>query len=166
MRALVGNTFNLKYLKYINAALVFLLVIGTGSAIRERTLLTINMSGSLGGKVFLIVKSYGHSLDLKKEDYVAFMHPWVPGPLIKKIKGLPGDQIEHKARVAYLNHQLIGPVFHISRDQRTLTPGFQGVIPPHHYFIAGEHARSFDSRYSEVGLLTNERIYGKAYKIF
>jgi conjugal transfer pilin signal peptidase TrbI len=158
--------FNLKYLRLINAVLVFILVVGIGKAIKERTLLTINVSSSLDGKVFLIIKSYGHPLEFQKNDYIAFMHPWVPGPLIKKLKGLPGDQIEHKAGQAYLNHYLIGPVLNKSRDQRTLTPGYSGIIPPHHYFVAGDHARSFDSRYAEVGLLTNETIYGKAYKLF
>ncbi len=166
MSVISFKMINLKALRLINAALVFLLVVGIGNAIKERTLLTINMSGSLDGKVFLIIKSFGHPLDLQKDDYVAFMHPWVPGPLIKKLKGLPGDKIEHKAGQAFLNNQLIGPVFNISRDQRTLTPGFEGVIPHHHYFVGGDHARSFDSRYAEVGLLTNETIYGKAYKLF
>lgn len=166
MRVISFKMINLKYLRFINAALVFLLVVGIGNAIKERTLLTINMSGSLDGKVFLIIKSFGHPLEFQKDDYVAFMHPWVPGPLIKKLKGLPGDQIEHKTGQVYLNHQLIGPVFHKSRDQRTLTPGYSGIIPPHHYFMAGDHARSFDSRYAEVGLLTNDKIYGKAYKLF
>lgn len=166
MKTMIFNSNNFKYLNFINAVLIFILVVGAGNAIRERTLLTINMSESLEGKVFLIIKSYGKPLDLKEDDYVAFMHPWVPGPLIKKLKGLPGDQILHKEGNAYLNHQLIGPIVKLSRDQRTLTPGYFGIIPPHHYFVAGDHARSFDSRYAEVGLLTNETIYGKAYKLF
>lgn len=166
MKTMIFKSINLKNLKFINAALIFILVVGVGNAIRERTLLTINMSESLDGKVFLIIKSYGKPLDVKEDDYVAFMHLWVPGPLIKKLKGLPGDQIFQENGNVYLNHQLIGPVLNKSRDQRTLTPGYVGIIPSHHYFVAGDHPRSFDSRYAEVGLLTNETIYGKAYKLF
>lgn len=156
----------LKYLNIANGILVFILVLGLGNCIHERTTLAINGSKSLEGKYFFIIKSYGAPLHLKEDDYVAFTHPWVPSLIIKQVKGLPGDVVLHVSNKAFVNEQLIGPIFNLSRDQRTLTPGFQGIIPEGSYFVAGQHERSFDSRYAEVGLLTSENIYGKAYKIF
>ncbi len=156
----------LKFLNVINGILVFILVLGLGAVIRERTTLTVNMSGSLEGKYYFVVKNYGQPLDLKIGDHVAFTHPWVPGLLIKQVKGLPGDIIIHVNDKAFVNEELIGPILAMSHDQRILTPGYQGVIPKNTYFMAGDHARSFDSRYAEVGLLTTEDIYGKAYKLF
>lgn len=166
MKIMLLKSINLKFLKYINAVIIFFLVIGIGNVIRERTVLTINMSESLDGKVFLIIKSYGHPLEFQRNDYIAFIHPWVPGLLIKQIKGLPGDIIIHVNNKAFVNEEFIGPILTMSHDQRTLTPGTQGIIPQGSYFVTGEHERSFDSRYAEVGLLTNETIYGKAYKLF
>ncbi|MBN9344132.1 MAG: hypothetical protein BGO76_04740 [Caedibacter sp. 38-128] len=156
----------LKYLNIANGILVFILVLGLGNCIHERTTLAINGSKSLEGKYFLVIKSYGLPLQLKENDYVAFTHPWVPGIVIKQVKGTSGDIVLHINHKAFVNEELIGPIFILSRDQRTLTPGFQGIIPQGSYFVAGEHERSFDSRYAEVGLLTNENIYGKAYKLF
>ena len=166
MKLIFSNKLNFKFLKVINGILVFILVVGLGVVIREHTTLTVNMSGSLEGKYYFVVKSYGQRLDLKSGDYVAFIHLWVPGILIKQVKGIHGDVVIHINNKAFVNEELIGPILTMSHDQRTLTLGYQGVIPPHHYFVAGEHERSFDSRYAEVGLLTEENIYGKAYKLF
>lgn len=156
----------LKYLNIANGILVFILVLGLGNCIYERTTLAINGSKSLEGRYFLVIKSYGMPLQLKEDDYVAFTHPWVPGIVIKQVKGVPGDVVLHINHKVFVNDQLIGPIFSLSRDQRTLTPGIQGIIPEGSYFVAGKHERSFDSRYAEVGLLTVENIYGKAYKLF
>ncbi|MBN9344464.1 MAG: hypothetical protein BGO76_00910 [Caedibacter sp. 38-128] len=156
----------LKYLNIVNGILVFILVLGLGNCIHERTTLAINKSKSLEGRYFLVIKSYGLPLTLNEGDYVAFTHPWVPSIVIKQVKGIVGDAVIHVNDKAFVNEVLIGPIFNLSHDQRTLTPGPQGIIPQGSYFVAGEHERSFDSRYAEVGLLTNENIYGKAYKIF
>lgn len=166
MKMIFSNKLNFKFLKVINGILVFILIVGLGAVIRERTTLTVNMSGSLEGKYYFVVKNYGQPFELRVEDYVAFTHPWVPGLLIKQVKGLPGDIIIHVNDKAFVNEELIGPILAMSHDKRTLTPGTQGIIPQESYFVAGEHERSFDSRYSEVGLLTAENIYGKAYKLF
>ncbi len=166
MTLLSSKKLNLKFLSAINGILVFILVVGLGAVVRERTTLTVNMSGSLEGKYYFVVKSYGQPLELKAGDYVAFTHSWVPGLVIKKVKGVPRDVVIHVNNKAFVNEELIGPIFNLSRDQRTLTPGIQEIIPQGSYFVVGEHERSFDSRYAEVGLLTAEMIYGKAYKLF
>lgn len=160
------STINWKFLKAVNGLLIFILVLGVGAALHQSTDLTINMSESLKGKVFLIIKSKGAPIKLKRGDYVTFYHPWAPGLLIKQVRGIKGDRITHNHNKAFINEQMIGPIYQISRDQRKLTPGPQGVVPEGAYFVAGEHPRSFDSRYAEVGFLGEERIYGKAYKIF
>ncbi|OJX11908.1 MAG: signal peptidase I [Caedibacter sp. 37-49] len=166
MRLISSNKLNLKFLSAINGILIFILVVGLGAVIRENTTLTVNMSGSLEGKYYFVVKSYGQPLDLKTGDYVAFTHPWVPGLLIKKVRGVPGDVVIHVNDKSFVNEELIGPILTMSHDNKTLTPGPQVIIPQGFYFVAGDHARSFDSRYAEVGLLTKEKIYGKAYKLF
>jgi conjugal transfer pilin signal peptidase TrbI len=166
MNPQVARHIPLKYLNIANGILVFILVLGLGNCLHERTTLAINESKSLEGKYFFIIKSYGAPLTLKEGNYVAFIHPWVPGVVIKQVKGIPGDVALHVSNQAFINEQLIGPILNLSRDQRTLTPGPQGIIPEGSYFVAGEHERSFDSRYAEVGLLTSENIYGKAYKLF
>lgn len=67
-------------------------------------------------------------------------------------------QGEHySTRVDFLK---IGKHKERSKDGRLLTPIKAGVIPPGKVFVVGDHERSFDSRYEELGLVPEKALQG------
>lgn len=86
--------------------------------------------------------------------------------LIKRVIGLPGDTICIKNEQVYLN----GEQLHEDYIRDGYTPaveipleGETYTVPEDHYFCMGDNrAVSVDSRYSEVGCITEDQIMGKA----
>lgn len=86
--------------------------------------------------------------------------------LIKRVIGLPGDTIRIEDGQVYLNDEMlvedytkdgITPAIEIPQEGETFT------VPDEHYFCMGDNRLvSVDSRYSEVGCITEEQIMGKA----
>lgn len=106
-------------------------------------------------------------------DLIAFradqrMAPEVPpGTLVvKRIKGTSGDSIEIQA----LSLEIDGnryPMPYPHRPHlgnRALRPGTQITLPTDHYFVLGDHPRSFDSRY--FGPIRKEQWVGIAHVLF
>ena len=110
---------------------------------------------------------------------------------IKRLVGLPGDTIRYVNKRLYINDQLIdldiigryegegqsgatlgreqlGSVAHdllLMPGQRSLEGTF--VVPAGHYFMMGDNRdNSRDSRYRGVGLIPDDRIVGKAVRIW
>ncbi len=86
--------------------------------------------------------------------------------LIKRVIGLPGDTIEIIDEQVYLN----GEEFHEDYIRDGYTPAIEipqegevYTVPEDHYFCMGDNrVVSVDSRYSEVGCITEDQIMGKA----
>ena len=86
--------------------------------------------------------------------------------LIKRVIGLPGDTIRIEDEQVYLNGEMlhedyirdgITPAIEIPQEGETFT------VPEEHYFCMGDNrVVSVDSRYSEVGCITEDQIMGKA----
>ena len=86
--------------------------------------------------------------------------------LIKRVIGLPGDTIRIENMQVYLNGDPlvedytkdgITPAIEIPQEGETFT------VPEDHYYCMGDNRMvSVDSRYSEVGCITEEQIMGKA----
>ena len=150
----------------------------------SRTSLWINKSESLPGRVFLVVKG----ASFKKGDLIGIeSHQTSFGRtnrLIKRVGGVAGDQIHFKNEgqnvgEIYINDQCIGPVFNQTSEGTALTPLKEQRIPEGSYFVHGTHPKSFDSRYAEFGLISEEEfpssmkgdsqkteILGRAWRIF
>ena len=163
----------------------------------SRTSLWINKSESLPGRVFLVVKG----ASFKKGDLIGIeSHQTSFGRtnrLIKRVGGVAGDQIHFKIEWQesgdryphlemkdlkvnlYINDQCIGPVFNQTSEGTALTPLKEQRIPEGSYFVHGTHPKSFDSRYAEFGLISEEefpssikedsqktKILGRAWRIF
>lgn len=85
--------------------------------------------------------------------------------LIKRVIGLPGDEICIKNEQLYLNGEIykedyikdgFTPAIEIPRDGETFT------VPDGKYYCMGDNrVVSMDSRYSEVGCVTEAQIKGK-----
>lgn len=134
--------------------------------------LSINVSDSLPGTVFLIQKG----TKPMKGDLAAFRYagggPYHQGVLfLKRLVGVGGDTVmAHDEgdgyRDYFVNGQGVGRSKPKSRDGKPLEPGPTGTIPPHRYYMAGTHRDSLDSRYALVGWVHDDQIVGRAYKVF
>lgn len=106
----------------------------------------------------------------KRGEYVQFYPPtnrFYPSrtPFVKRVAGVPGDQVRLVGRDVYVAGELVGRAKPLSRDGRPLKPTAEGIIPPGHYFVVGDHIDSFDSRYADIGWIRRDRIRGVAQAV-
>ncbi len=99
--------------------------------------------------------------DIHRGDIVVFWYPRDRSKsFIKRVVGLPGDELEIRYGSLYVNGQRVDepylrPEF---RDHDTLR---RETVPPGQYFVLGDHRNSSnDSR--NWGFVPRELIYGKA----
>ena len=160
------------------------------SASMEQTLLTGD---------FILVNKYTYGIRLpvwrtkvldnnepERGDVMVFFPPHEDRYFIKRVIGVPGDLVEYRDKVLYINgeeqpQQLIpGPrraLFqqyqetldgHTHLIQRLVSApadNFKQQVPPGYYFMMGDNRdRSMDSR--RWGMVPEERIVGKAVAIW
>ncbi len=100
--------------------------------------------------------------DVKRFDVVSFEYDSTKY-LIKRVIGLPGDKVEYKDNVLYINDKKIEEDY-LSKDTETenfslMDLGYE-VIPKDMYLVLGDNREdSLDSR--EIGLIKEKEILGK-----
>jgi signal peptidase I len=122
--------------------------------------------------------------EIRRQDVIVFKYPEDPErDFIKRVIGLPGEQVEVRHKRVYVNgHLLDEPYAHYLEAPppvpRELEPGgSQGLsgdprenygpvtVPPKHYFVMGDNRdNSQDSRY--WGFLPREYVKGRALVIY
>lgn len=95
--------------------------------------------------------------------YLAFkkIHPWTDAKeqtlMVKLVKCGPGQELSMNGLNYYCDGQWLGEAITKDSKGRDLNPQtLTGVIPPGHYFMSGQHPRSFDSKY--YGLVSYEEL--------
>jgi len=125
-----------------------------------------SMEPTLNNGDRVLVNKLGYDLhDVHRGDMVVFERP--PGvsgrqedDLIKRVIGLPGEQVEIVNGTVYINGQrLVEPyITEAWGDTRPMI-----VIPDRHYYVLGDNRNSSqDSRSGRIGLVPRDRIVGKA----
>jgi len=99
--------------------------------------------------------------DIRRGDVVVFWYPRDRSKsFIKRVLGLPGDEVEIRRGTVYVNglrvrEPYISPEF---QDRRSFN---KVAVPPGQYFVLGDHRNSSnDSR--NWGFVAQDLIYGKA----
>ena len=86
-----------------------------------------------------------------------------PVPYVKTVRGVPGMTVSVEVDgTVFLDGVPMGRAKTHALDGRPLEPIAPGAIPPGHYYLHADHADSHDSRYAEIGLVSAERILGRA----
>jgi conjugal transfer pilin signal peptidase TrbI len=65
-----------------------------------------------------------------------------------------------------INGEVIAHVKHVLESGDVLAPIASGEIPPGHYYLAGEHPDSYDSRYASFGLIAERAIKATATRVW
>ncbi|WP_025026557.1 signal peptidase I [Caldalkalibacillus mannanilyticus] len=87
---------------------------------------------------------------------------------IKRVIGLPGDKIEMKNDVLYINDEVVDEPYLVSSKESVsgvLTDDFSEVVPEGHLYVLGDNRRnSRDSRW--IGSIPIEDVVGRADVVF
>ncbi len=158
--------------------------------------------GLIKGDFILVNKfSYGFRLpvlgtkviemdDPKRGDVMVFIPPHDPRYFIKRVLGLPGDQIKYMNKILYINGEQVddaligaypkgapkllvfkettpeGEAFPIQKYNGVPSRGEgEWIVPEGHYFMLGDNRdNSGDSRF--WGFVPDENIVGKAFAVW
>ena len=106
----------------------------------------------------------------KRGDVIVFIYPEdTKKDFIKRLVGLPGDQVEIKGGSIYINDKpiaegIFNQIYYYNRGQLAL-PGEKMLVPADNYFVLGDNsATSKDSRY--WGFVPKNNLLGKAIVIY
>lgn len=133
--------------------------------------LALNESDSLPGTVFLVKTGVLPRCGPTTGEHVQVQMRrdarWYSGMrLLKVAKGCPGDRIRIERRRVYINDWFAGDAVPALEDGTPMAMVSAGVIPEGHYYLWASHPSSFDSRYAEFSLISDQQIIGTASRIF
>jgi len=115
------------------------------------------------GDIILLDKISYKFKDIKRFDVIVFDYDQTKY-LIKRVIGLPGDYIEYKDNVLYINNKIIEEPYldNITTENFSLTDLGYEKIPNDMYLVLGDNREvSIDSR--KIGLIKKDEITGKAF---
>ncbi|MFL5797462.1 MAG: signal peptidase I [Actinomycetota bacterium] len=96
-------------------------------------------------------------------DIIAFDVPGEAMTFVKRVVGLPGDAVEERDGLLYLNGQEFPMPASPVPDRRTMGPW---TVEPGRVFVVGDNlSNSNDSRFSELGQIPVGQIIGKVVEI-
>ncbi|HSW40522.1 MAG TPA: signal peptidase I [Acidobacteriota bacterium] len=100
--------------------------------------------------------------DISRGDVVVFWYPRDRNKsFIKRVMGVPGDEIEIRNGLVFVNGQVTNEPY-IKPEFRDFRSFRKVVVPTGHYYVLGDHRNSSnDSR--NWGLVDQRLIYGKAF---
>lgn len=156
----IDNSISLPFFGnvWVKGLVVFFASLIIFSMALDQVTVVYSPSDSLPYRTFLELKRIKPQLG----QYAYFESPWYGGRVIKKIVGREGDKLSYDAQGnLWVGNQKIGKAKTKARDGRQLTPIKAGIIPPGMVFVKGEHERSFDSRYEELGLIPEAALGGR-----
>ena len=146
----------IRWIHFLPLALIpVILGISNVAAIR------FNISPSLPQYVFAVKKG---SMP-KVGDYVSIDNPYHNKRYIKRVSGFAGEEIRVEENKVFVSNRLVGTLTKTNSKGEILHPIKSQTIPAQHFFVTGDHPKSFDSKYEAFGLVPESMIEGKALPI-
>lgn len=154
--------------RLLNYTVSLCITVGLYLAVAPFVFIAWNYTHSLPGHVYAVITL----LTPRRGNVAAFQppaNPYYPHQMrfLKLLMGDAGDRITHRGRMVYLNGMAVGVAqTRDSREGRQLAMIADGVIPAGYHFMWTPHVRSYDSRYAEIGLISDAQIVGRAFLLF
>lgn len=102
-----------------------------------------------------------HPEKLKRGDIIVFYSDELNERLVKRLIGLPGDKIDIKDGIVYINGKKYNEPYVVNHDDYTSFETF--IVPSGEYFFLGDNRpNSQDSRYWDYSYIKAKKIEGKA----
>ena len=123
----------------------------------------VSMNTTLqNGEVMILNKIIYRNNDIKRFDIVVIKE--ANKLLIKRVIGLPGEKIEYKDNVLYINGEKVeDPYPSTATDDFSIEDIGHVKVPGDTYFVIGDNrSDSLDSRYPQVGVINKTQILGRA----
>ncbi|MBQ8725459.1 MAG: signal peptidase I [Oscillospiraceae bacterium] len=109
-----------------------------------------------------VIVCFSKNDKIERRDIIAFYHN--DKVLLKRVVGLPGDVIEiDKDGILYINGEEQHETYVASISLEPCDIEFPVEVPEDSYFVLGDQRMtSMDSRSESVGMVTTDRVVGKA----
>ena len=135
--------------------------------------IAFNTTDSLEGVVFLIDKTS----QPERGDIAAFKPPpssllttqkgyLSTAPFLKRAIGVAFDEVIITDTDIVVNRERLGPMFNQTPSGHYLAPTKSGLVPAKHYFMGTKHDNSYDSRYASIGYIHEDRVIGRAIRLY
>ncbi|WP_027339983.1 signal peptidase I [Halonatronum saccharophilum] len=115
------------------------------------------------GDRILVNKFIYRFTEPKRQEIIVFKYPVDPRRnFIKRLIGMPGDEVEIINGVVHINGEVLEEDYLLERNYADFPAK---VVPEGHYFMLGDNRNnSEDSRY--WGFVPEEKVVGRAFVIF
>ena len=159
---MINKSFNRRFFKTLAIGAFIAVGITTCST---QYLIGVNTTDSLPGTFYLVYRKEVPS----KNDIIAFRAPktrfYDERVFLKLVKGRAGDTVTWNGRKFMINGESMGIAKEHSLGGEPLEPSTGGTIGNNQFFAWTPHPDSFDSRYSDIGLIDSKRVLGRAVRL-
>lgn len=159
--------------EYIEALLISVVIAGLIIAFIAQSFLVEGSSMEPSfhhGQRLMVEKVSYRFTEANRGDVVVFKYPGdMRRKFIKRIIGLPGDEISIKDGFLYINSVRMDENYINGPTYGTYSaPSFGPVlVPEDHYFVLGDNRRnSDDSRYPDVGFVPEKNLVGRSMFVY
>lgn len=124
--------------------------------------LAVNIDDSSPYTLFLVKKGVKPTA---VDEYIVFQPPLTSrftNRFVKMVGGMPGDEVKVVGDSFFVNGVFLGVAKDRDSQGRTVQKASGGVIPSGKYFIYSKKENSYDSKYAEIGLVSDNQLIGVA----
>jgi signal peptidase I len=172
----LGKIVLREVLSWVWVILAFLFI--TGTIVQARVIPSGSMENTLLVGDHLLMSRFGYNAEVPmtplherlwraphRQQIVVFVAPLPEKPdYIKRLIGLPGDNLEVREGVVYINGKALNEPYRAAPPNPTDNYG-PVTVPAHEYFMMGDNRDdSYDSRY--WGFVPNENIIGTPILVY
>ncbi len=149
------------------AAVIFLAYFIVYYALERTDMVGISMETTLNDGDSIIINKFSYRFnDPKRFDVIVFKQSGKEHSYynIKRIIGLPGEKIQIKDGVIYINGEIIQETINVEPMNNFGLAEEEIKLEENEYFILGDNRNnSEDSRFASVGTIRRDEIVGKAF---